>query len=173
MSTLPVYRMVKTRWRGVAFDGTGARLYGGRWNSRGRPATYVAGSEALAILEILVHLDRTAVLPSYTVFELSLPREEIGELPAKALPANWQASPAPQETAEIGDEWLASGEGLALALPSVVVPTERTYLLNPAHPLYGDVVAVAVERPVELDPRLLGPQPGGVQPQVAYQQSAA
>lgn len=153
--------MVKARWRDVAFDGTGARLYGGRWNSRGRPATYAAGSEALAILEILVHLDRTAILPSYTVFELALPREEVIELPPEVLPTNWQTSPAPLETVEIGDEWLARGEGLALALPSVVVPNERTYLLNPAHPNYGDVVAAAVERPVELDHRLLGPSPGG------------
>ena len=161
MTTVPAYRMVKSRWRSVAFDGTGARLYGGRWNSRGKAATYAAGSEALAILEILVHLDRTSVLPSYTVFELALPQDEVEWLPHDALPPNWQDSPAPRETAVIGDDWLARGEALALALPSVVVPSERAFLLNPFHPVYGEVVAEAVERETSLDHRLLSPSPGG------------
>ncbi|WP_157832651.1 RES domain-containing protein, partial [Candidatus Regiella insecticola] len=36
----------------MAINGEGARLYGGRWNNRGRLCVYLASSESLAILEV-------------------------------------------------------------------------------------------------------------------------
>ena len=59
---ITIYRIVKEKRADTAMDGNGARLYGGRWNSIGRPVVYVAGSESLAILKILVHLKNTKVL---------------------------------------------------------------------------------------------------------------
>ena len=50
-----VYRVVPARWSTEPFSGNGARLYGGRWNPKGYPAVYCAGSLALAILEIRVN----------------------------------------------------------------------------------------------------------------------
>ena len=38
-------------------SGEGARLYGGRWNTPGRPLIYAAETAALAVLEVRVHLD--------------------------------------------------------------------------------------------------------------------
>ncbi len=37
------------------FDGTGARLVGGRWNSPGKAVIYAAETFAGAVLEVLVH----------------------------------------------------------------------------------------------------------------------
>ena len=37
------------------FDGTGAKLNGGRWNSPGRPVIYAAETFAGGLLEALVH----------------------------------------------------------------------------------------------------------------------
>src|ERR1022692_1381143 len=37
----------------------GARLFGGRWNSRGTKVLYMSESRALAVLELLVHLTNT------------------------------------------------------------------------------------------------------------------
>ncbi|HEX6204123.1 MAG TPA: RES domain-containing protein, partial [Thermoanaerobaculia bacterium] len=45
-------------------------------------------------------------------------------------------------------EWVASSRSAVLAVPSVVVPWETNYLLNPAHP---DFARVVVERPRRLD----------------------
>ena len=40
-------------------------------------------------------------------------------------------------TQRIGDEWLASGHALALAVPSAIVPEKSNYLLNATHPRFG------------------------------------
>ena len=51
------WRLVKARHAAGAFDGEGARLHGGRWNSRGARVVYVSSSRSLAALELLVHLE--------------------------------------------------------------------------------------------------------------------
>ena len=55
--SITAWRIVRARFADSAFDGEGARRYGGRWNSRGTRMVYTAGSQALAALEMLVHLD--------------------------------------------------------------------------------------------------------------------
>jgi RES domain len=52
------YRLAKERWAGTALDGSGAKAYGGRWNSPGTAILYASESIALAALELLVHLRR-------------------------------------------------------------------------------------------------------------------
>ena len=51
------WRIVQMRFTDRAFEGEGARLFGGRWNRRGTPIIYTAESLSLAMLEILVNLD--------------------------------------------------------------------------------------------------------------------
>ncbi len=136
-------------------DGNGARLYGGRWNSIGRPAVYVAGSESLAILEILVHLKNTKVLDSYVLFTLELDEEDALLLNNEDLPSNWKEEPAPLETAEIGDQWLSSNNSLALAVPSVVVPRELNYILNINHPNFDKLIKTMKRHEISIDTRLV------------------
>ncbi len=136
-------------------DGNGARLYGGRWNSIGRPAVYVAGSESLAILEILVHLKNTKVLDSYVLFTLELDEEDALLLKNEDLPSNWKEEPAPLETAEIGDQWLSSNNSLALAVPSVVVPRELNYILNINHPNFDKLIKTMKRHEISIDTRLV------------------
>lgn len=148
-----VWRLVKTRYAATAFDGEGARLYGGRWNSPGVRVVYGAGSVALAILEVLVHLNASELLPAYSLVSAEVPDDLVELLPAAALPANWKASPPPAETVAVGDGWVAAGRTAALAVPSAVVETERNYLLNPAHPGFSRIVVGLPER-FAFDPRL-------------------
>ena len=49
------WRIVKGRLTSTAFDGEGARLFGGRWNSRGTRVFYTSATQSLEALEILVH----------------------------------------------------------------------------------------------------------------------
>ncbi|WP_447894575.1 RES family NAD+ phosphorylase [Vreelandella sp. GE22] len=154
MSEVQAYRLVKRKYQETAFDGEGARLYGGRWNSPGNACVYVASSESLALLEIMVHLESYRLLNAYALLRLTLPAESILRVGVEDLPDNWQEAPAPAETAELGDGWLASKQSLALALPSVIVPRELNYMLNPAHPLFDQITTTAEELPLQADSRL-------------------
>ena len=55
------------------------------------------------------------------------------ELDLTRLPRRWRMSPAPASVRAIGDDWLRAGTALMLKVPSVIVPPESNWLINPAH----------------------------------------
>ncbi|MGK3141340.1 RES family NAD+ phosphorylase [Pantoea sp. C2G6] len=147
------YRLVKSEYATTAFDGFGARTYGGRWNSVGTVCVYVGSSRALCVLEALVHLTIQDLAHDYTMLSISVPEALITELALAALPENWQADPAPASTREIGDGWLASPDnGLILKVPSTLTG-EWNALFNPRHPAADAVIRAAVAEPFFFDPR--------------------
>lgn len=147
------WRIVAARHAGRAFDGEGARLFGGRWNSVGTPVVYLAETRALALLELLVHLGDELALRRYVRFRVELPARACAELERSRLPAAWRHSPAPAELQRIGDEWASSRRSLALAVPSAVVPEEHLVLLNPRHGEW-DSIEVGPAEPLAVDSRL-------------------
>lgn len=149
-----VWRLCKKRYLGTAFQGEGARIYGGRWNSPGHPTVYTSETAALATLEILVHLEDTELLQHYTLVPASLDEDLIATLDPEHLPENWRRYPAPESAQAIGDEWITDASSVGLRVPSVVVPGHNV-LLNPQHP---DFERIEIEDPVDrdFDPRLRG-----------------
>lgn len=136
--------MNQTGWRIVlddqaasAFDGEGARLYGGRWNSSGVPMVYASQHQSLAALEVRVHIDRTRMRRLYKCFSFQFDEQLMKTLPAGALPKDWLQEPPPPSLQQIGDNWVKSGDSVILAVPSVVIPGEFNYLVNPKHPDFG------------------------------------
>jgi len=148
-----VFRLVKAKHAARAFDGEGARLYGGRWNSPGLRVAYASESVALAALELLVHLEEQALLARYAVCAVRVPDAALETLDEAALPADWRSAPAPVALQEIGRSWLDSARSPALAVPSAVVPIERNVLLNPAHRDWHRIRRDD-PAPFTLDPRL-------------------
>lgn len=122
-----------------AFDGEGARNYGGRWNQRGTAMVYAAGSLALAALEILVHLERAALLERYICFPVDFDAVLCRRLAPEDLPADWRVSPAPNSTRGLGSAWARNVGEAVLQVPSVVVPQEDNYLLNPRHMEFSQI----------------------------------
>ena len=132
---ISVYRLVSPKWTTSALSGEGARLYGGRWNSPGRPMVYLGSSRALTALELLVHLTTPASrAKSYAFTEITLPREGVKMLPKALLADDWKDSPPGKSTQALGDEWLEDGTSLGLWVPSALIPEERNLLVNPRHP---------------------------------------
>lgn len=157
MSTVKAYRIVKQKRAETAFDGEGAKLYGGRWNSLGVGCVYAASTASLAQLEMLVHLNKSALLINYVIFEIAIPSDLIEPFPIERLPENWAEYPSPVEAAKIGDAWLSDPVSkLALALPSSVnqLLSEKNYLLNPNHPMFEAVTSEAVMHKMQFDGRL-------------------
>lgn len=147
-------RIVKAKYASSAFDGEGARVNGGRWNSPGTSIVYTASSAALAALEMLVHLGKATILPSYVLASCSFDERLVSRVDRSKLPVNWRSYPAPSELQLVGDGWVKRRESAVLEIPSVIIDTESNYLLNPAHADFARVT-IAAPRPFEFDLRLL------------------
>jgi RES domain-containing protein len=147
------WRIVKSRFADRAFDGEGSRLYGSRWTSPGLPVSFAAESLSLAVLEVLVHLQASAPLAEYVVFSVAFPDQLIADLDPSSLPSTWRNSPAPPELQAIGDGWVRGGSSLLLRVPSVIVPHEHNFLINPAHPRFNDLLIQGPD-PLAVDPRV-------------------
>lgn len=126
-------------WRVVpaghhVFDGEGTRRFGSRWVPKGLPAIYTSATLSLAALELFVHTDPDLLPADLLAISADIP-DDLGvrELKVSDLPGTWREIPAPGELQELGRSWIVAGKAATLSAPSVVVPTERNYVLNPAH----------------------------------------
>ncbi|MBA3353112.1 MAG: RES domain-containing protein [Blastocatellia bacterium] len=119
-----------------AFSGEGARRFGGRWNSPGVAVVYLSEHQSLAALEIFVHLQPLPPQGRYLAYFVEWEEAEMEVLAPKKLPPDWRASPPGPATMSIGDRWVREARSVALAVPSVILPSERNFLLNPAHPRF-------------------------------------
>src|SRR5437773_8858571 len=107
--SLRAWRIVKAKHAATAFSGDGSKRFGGRWNSSGFPAIYLAGSTSLAILEMLVHLQSQELLSRYVLFEVTFNASLVTTLEPVRLPKTWRKSPPPRALQQIGDDWLRKG----------------------------------------------------------------
>jgi RES domain-containing protein len=148
-----LYRISNCNYAGD-LSGTGARLYGGRWNSEGKSMLYTASSRALATLEVLVHLPPLLVPNNFCLTEIEVPKNSIYTLELALLPANWRNISPSVMLRQLGDEFLKKCEKLVMKVPSSIVPAEYNYLLNPLHPEASKVKVINRE-PFSFDERLL------------------
>lgn len=148
-------------------SGTGAYLYGGRWNTPEHYAVYLSGTLTLAMLEVLVHLDDAEAFAqkAHVYHAVHFDENDVAVLEEDSLPQSWNARPETLASQTVGDEFLERGEQVALALPSVVVPRAlrydplyMNYLVNPKHPDFGRAAEVGEIQPLDWDPRLTPPQ---------------
>jgi RES domain-containing protein len=142
------YRLVRRERAADALSGEGARRYGGRWNPPGAAVVYASESRALAVLETFVHLTLEARVIAFVLITLELPgraplRRRTDTRPPRSLAASQEA----------GHAWLEDGDTLALVVPSLIVPQEKNYVLNVAHPLFANVTVAGTE-PFSFDERL-------------------
>lgn len=115
------------------FDGTGARLVGGRWNSPGRAVIYTAETFAGAVLEVLVHANLGRVPRRHALVEITIPDTIATEIVAPEDLPGWDADDQIVSRA-YGDRWLEEGRTAVLLVPSIVTRgREHNVLLNPEH----------------------------------------
>jgi RES domain-containing protein len=140
---LEVYRLHSKRY--PANSGRGAALHGGRWNPPGVEAIYTAQSRSLAALEILVHY---AVLPrDFVLTPIRIPEDRV-------VVARLQKDaqfPELQQTRDLTLNWFPSTA--VLGVYWVIIPDERIYILNPAHPEF-EYIEFLDSEPFKFDPRL-------------------
>ena len=108
----------------MAFDGEGARLFGGRWNSSGTSMIYTSENVSLATLEMLVHLQRALTLPAYVLIACEFDAPIVEDV--ASLPDDWRRDPAPPQLQAIGDNWAKKLSSAVLRVPSAIVVSSRT-----------------------------------------------
>ena len=149
---LTVWRLTRPQYVSTTLSGEGSARYPGRWNVRGGRVVYVSGHLSLATLEVLAHAESLEMLNQYVALEIKLPEDSMATV--GELPENWQQSPPPDSTRQLGRTWLERGETLLLKVPSVLIPNEYNYLINPRHEAFG-AVEVSEPLPLPFDSRIL------------------
>lgn len=138
------WRLTPTRHADTAFTGTGAALYGGRWNPQGKAVVYLSSSLALATLEVVVHA--AGALMAHTAIEVEVSEVHVQRLDSALLATGWSNDEL--FTQRVGADWLAGDAGLttALVVPSVLIDTraesEWNMLVAPTGPAARSLVEV-------------------------------
>ncbi len=147
------WRICRRPYAAEAATGEGARLYGGRWNSRGVRVIYASTSLALAAIETFVNLEPNLRPADLISIAGEIPDAvEIGRLDPNILPPHWNET-RDESLQRFGDEWVRRGERVALLVPSAAIRGEWNVLLNPAHPDFRKI-KVQNPQPFEFDVRM-------------------
>jgi len=99
-------------------------------------------------------MGRTTIGAPFYVYAVSFDESLVEELPIASLPAGWNSAPPTSASQSLGDAWALAAKSPVLSVPSVIVPEERNYVLNPSDPRISEV---QIGPPVvcAVDPRLL------------------
>lgn len=145
-----VYRFARSAFS-TDLSGEGARLYGGRWNSRGAAVLYTSGSISLSLIELLMHSASYDEILVNQLMVIDTGTDECATLDHGQLKKGWQNDV--EYSRFIGDGFLSQQQSLLLKVPSVAIPEEFNYLINPLHKAFKKVKLRTV-RTFSFDARL-------------------
>ncbi|HMQ06757.1 MAG TPA: RES family NAD+ phosphorylase [Saprospiraceae bacterium] len=134
-------------------SGTGAKIYGGRWNRPGVPVLYTSQARSLALLELIVHFrsSHAFALP-YSFAVIKTDPSLIEPFDASNLPENWIQ--LHQEILWKWTEYYFYEKNVCIVkVPSVLVKGEYNFLINPLHSLFSDNVIIKHIEDALLDKR--------------------
>ncbi|UJF20265.1 RES family NAD+ phosphorylase (plasmid) [Vibrio sp. SS-MA-C1-2] len=154
---MKLYRLTQKKFADSPFSPIGAKLYGGRWNSKGTEALYFAESESLCALEVFVHVNNDpTIIDQYDLYQIDVPEELIVKLDLDDLPKSWRAIPVSEDTQFIGDEFLNIPDSpfAALQVPSIISPRDNNYVINPHHPKMKSIFKNSKKLTFTFDPRI-------------------
>ncbi len=137
--------MIVHRISNAAFSddisGTGAKINGSRWNSKGIPVLYTSQFISLAVLEMLVNTNFKDYAIALNLMYINFPNgQPITSIDLKHLKSNWKDDF--EYTRYIGDEFFKQTPSLILKVPSAVIQEEYNYLANPLHEDFKKVTLV-------------------------------
>ena len=148
-----VYRLCKEEYNND-LSGHGAEINSGRWNGKGNAALYTAGSRALAVLEVAVHVPFGILPTNYYMITIEVADESnMTRMEIRDLPENWNRNPPIRSTQYLGDDFLKENKYLILQVPSATVTGDFNYIINPRHPDFKNV-KITMTEPFEFDSRL-------------------
>ncbi len=134
------FRIADRRW--PIFEGTGAALYGDRWNPPGKPVIYASTSFACAMLERLAQTGTGRMPKNQVGVVIEIPDDLIIE----HAPFDYATGLPPlSESRAFGDLWLTERRAPVLTVRSAISRYDRNVLINPAHPDFARIVCSEAE----------------------------
>lgn len=135
-------------------SGTGARLFGGRWNPKGVPCLYTSEHVSLALLERFVHAQGTDDMSGLMLLSILLPDDSdcVYHTDEKKFKTGWSADF--EYSQWLGQQILGEQDMLAFSVPSAIVPFERNIIINPLSSRM-DALKIYEPTPFDTDSRLL------------------
>ncbi|AFK05223.1 RES domain protein [Emticicia oligotrophica DSM 17448] len=125
-----IYRITTPNYTKLTASGRAAR-----WNRNGEFVIYAASSIALACLENIVHRSKKGLLGDFRLITIEIPKKvSIKKLTQEELPEGWSDKSNFEICQEISSNWLENLESCVLCVPSVIIPLENNFLINPQHP---------------------------------------
>jgi RES domain-containing protein len=141
---MTVYRLAVQPYK-VDLSGTGAKLYGGRWNSEGTPMLYTTENISLCVLEILVRTGIDMIPANYFLVKIDIPDSiNINTLNKDRLKKDWKTDNG--FTRWIGDEFIKSNKGVIMKIPSAIVDEEHNFILNPEHGEFKKIHITSIKK---------------------------
>ena len=152
---MELYRITQELYS-TDLSGNGSRIFGGRWNSEGHYALYTSANRSLALLETLAHVPAKFFrAKKYMLVTVFVPdKASLRFIEEKDLPGNWDALDVLHVTQKIGDNFLDEQKGLVLRVPSVLMPEEFNYIINPLHSSMKQVKVIH-QRAIRFNDRLI------------------
>ena len=136
-----VYRITNPRFTRLTASGRVAR-----WNEKGQFVIYAASSIALACLENIVHRNSEGLMGDFRILYIDIPKRVfIKRVELNDLPKEWSDEINFKICQEITTQWLENSESCVMSVPSVIIPLENNYLINPQHPDFKFIKLISVE----------------------------
>ncbi|NIJ53412.1 RES family NAD+ phosphorylase [Dyadobacter arcticus] len=133
-----VYRLAAKQYIND-FLGTGAKLFGGRWNPVGHACIYTSEQISLALLEKFVHASHKENMERIALLRIEIPDDKklIFQTDENLLKKDWMDDISYSQW--IGKQILADSTMIAFTVPSAIVPAERNVVINPQAKAFGQV----------------------------------
>lgn len=131
-----VYRISRRKYQDSVLSGIGGLRVASRWNLKGDSIVYSSASRSLALLEMLVHMDIADMrLMGMMMYSIQIPeRVGIYRPRVSSLPEHWDSLPYEQGSQSYWRTFKEGQRAAVLCIPSVILPQEYNYLINPDHP---------------------------------------
>ena len=128
---MTVYRLAAKEYIND-LSGTGARLYGGRWNPVGSPGIYTSEHISLALLEKYAHAKSKENMERIALLRIEIDENKVPvfHTEERLLKKMWYEDVLYSQW--LGEQILSDLSIAAFSVPSAIIPTERNIILNPA-----------------------------------------
>jgi RES domain-containing protein len=125
-----VYRLAREKYATSLFSSGAAN----RWNRNGQHVIYCSENISLCALELLAHTNGIKPVGKFSLMRIEIVEPVLPHVVELTnLPKNWHHLSSYAYTQKMGSDWYDTQESLCMRVPSIIVPSERNYIINTLH----------------------------------------